>query len=129
MYMWGETLNNAWHINILRYMLNLNTIFLVNSAAHKWGYKPVDKNILSSQSVPLSLVTLGEGNHNYHHVFPWDYKSAELGNTTFNFLTNFIEFFAYIGWAYDLKSAPVNVVMKRALRTGDGTFKLSSLIK
>ncbi|XP_026315096.1 acyl-CoA Delta(11) desaturase-like [Hyposmocoma kahamanoa] len=121
MYFWGETFNNAWHINILRYMLNLNATFLVNSAAHKWGYKPYDKNILPTECPSVSLVSLGEGFHNYHHVFPWDYKSEELGNNILNFTTKFIDFFAFIGWAYDLKSVPDDILKIRALRTGDGT--------
>lgn len=102
-------------------MLSLNATFLVNSAAHKWGYKPYDKNILSGQCLPVSLVSLGEGFHNYHHVFPWDYKTAELGNNNLNFSTKFIDFFASIGWAYDLKTVPDDIIMNRAIRTGDGT--------
>lgn len=65
-------------------------------------------------------MTLGEGWHNYHHVFPWDYKAAELGNYRANFTTAFIDFFAYLGLAYDLKTVDVNVIKKRALRSGDG---------
>jgi len=33
----------------------------------------------------------------------------------------FIDFFASIGWAYDLKSIPWNVVKARVNRTGDGS--------
>jgi len=33
----------------------------------------------------------------------------------------FIDFFAWIGWAYDLKSIPWNVVEDRVRRTGDGS--------
>lgn len=43
------------------------------------------------------MLTLGEGWHNYHHVFPWDYKTAELGNYRYNISTAFIDFFAKIG--------------------------------
>ncbi|XP_063832579.1 acyl-CoA Delta(11) desaturase-like [Ostrinia nubilalis] len=121
MYFWGETLNNAWHMNILRYVLSLHATWCVNSVAHKWGYKPYDKNILPSQNILLSTAMLGEGFHNYHHVFPWDYQAAELGNKKFNHTTYFIDFFAWVGWAYDLKSSSEEVVRNRAERTGDGT--------
>jgi len=40
---------------------------------------------------------VGEGWHNYHHVFPWDYKAAELGNYSVNLTTGFIDLFAKIG--------------------------------
>ncbi|KAM3965040.1 acyl-CoA delta-11 desaturase/conjugase [Aphomia sociella] len=121
MYFWGESLNNAWHICIFRYITILNATFLVNSAAHMWGYKPYDKSILSSQNLSVSVATLGEGFHNYHHVFPWDYRAAELGNNKLNLTTKFIDFFAWIGWAYDLKTVSKDMIRRRARKTGDGT--------
>jgi hypothetical protein len=38
------------------------------------------------------------------HVFPWDYKTAELNSFFFNFTTEFLEFFAWLGWATELKT-------------------------
>ncbi|KAJ8723405.1 hypothetical protein PYW08_003317 [Mythimna loreyi] len=120
-YCWGETWSNAWHITMLRYIINLNVTFLVNSAAHIWGQKPYDKKILPTQNIAVSIATGGEGFHNYHHVFPWDYRAAELGNNSLNLTTKFIDFFAWIGWAYDLKTVSNDMIKHRALRTGDGT--------
>lgn len=122
MYFWEETFVNAWHLNMLRYCLNLNFTFLVNSAAHLYGYKPYDKNILPAENKTVSIFTLGEGFHNYHHTFPWDYRTAELGNNKFNITTKFIDFFAWIGWAYDLKTVPEGMIRSRAKRTGDGSL-------
>lgn len=121
MYFWGETLNVAWNIVILRYVSNLHITFLVNSAAHIWGNKPYDKDIKAAQNLSVSFIAFGEGFHNYHHVYPWDYKTAELGNNYLNVSTKFIDFFAWIGWAYDLKSVPEDVAKTRAQRTGDGS--------
>lgn len=118
---WNETFHNAWHLTIMRYVFNFHVFFLVNSAAHTFGNKPYDKNILSGQSKVVSLATFGEGFHNYHHVFPWDYRSAELGSTIFNYTKLFIDLSAKIGWAYDLKTVPDHVVASRCLRTGDGS--------
>nr|AXY94563.1 delta11 fatty acyl-CoA desaturase [synthetic construct] len=123
MYFWGESLNNAWHITVLRYIFSLNGTFLVNSAAHLWGYKPYDKSLKATQSGMANAFTFGEGFHNYHHVFPWDYRADELGDRYINLTTRFIDFFAWMGWAYDLKTASTNIIEKRALRTGDGTYK------
>ena len=72
-------------------------------------------------------MTLGEGWHNYHHVFPWDYKTAELGNYRYNLTTGFIDFFAKLGWAYDLKTVSDEMIQKRANRTGDGTNDYSNI--
>ncbi|XP_028034399.1 acyl-CoA Delta(11) desaturase-like isoform X2 [Bombyx mandarina] len=120
-YFWGETLTNAWHITLLRYIISLHVTFLVNSAAHLWGTRAYDKRIFPAQNLIVSLLAVGEGFHNYHHVFPWDYRTAELGNNYLNLTTKFIDFFAWLGWAYDLKSVPDSAVQSRAARTGDGT--------
>lgn len=72
----------------------------------------------------MAVLALGEGWHNYHHTFPWDYKAAELGKYSFNFTTAFVDMFAKIGWAYDLKSVSEDMIKKRVMRTGDGTHEL-----
>lgn len=69
-------------------------------------------------------MALGEGWHNYHHTFPWDYKTSEFGRYTTNLTTMFIDFMAKIGLAYDLKTASEEVVKNRVLRTGDGSHEI-----
>lgn len=81
------------------------------------------RNIASTENVSVSVLAFGEGWHNYHHVFPWDYKAAELGNYRLNFTTAFIDFMAWVGWAYELKTTNVEMIKKRVARTGDGTRK------
>jgi stearoyl-CoA desaturase (delta-9 desaturase) len=54
-------------------------------------------------------------------VFPWDYKGAELGNYGLNWTTAFIDFFAYIGWAYDLKQPSKKLVQRVVQKWGDGS--------
>lgn len=78
-------------------------------------------NILNFCFISLSTTKKGEGWHNYHHVFPWDYKTAELGNYRYNITTAFIDFFAFIGWAYDMKTVSPEIIERRAERTGDGS--------
>ena len=55
---------------VLRYCICLNFTFLVNSAAHLWGTRPYDKKSNPAENFLVSLVTTGEGWHNYHHAFP-----------------------------------------------------------
>ncbi|KAH8347422.1 hypothetical protein KR059_010578, partial [Drosophila kikkawai] len=122
MYCWGESLKVSWHVlALLRWCLNLNIIWLVNSSAHMFGMRPYDKKISPTDERFLMFLRMGEGYHNYHHVFPWDYKSAELGPYSRDFTTRFINFFAWLGWAYDLKSVSPDMVRRRVLRTGDGS--------
>lgn len=72
----------------------------------------------------MAILAYGEGFHNYHHVFPYDYKAAELGDYVFNPTTAFIDFFARVGWAYSLKTMSKQTIMARVARTGDGTHKV-----
>ncbi|CAH2108161.1 unnamed protein product [Euphydryas editha] len=103
-YLWGE----QWHLSIastlIRYVLNLHCTWSVNSFAHLWGNKPYDTHIMPSENWKVSIMAMGEGWHNYHHTFPWDYKAAELAYFL-NPTTFIIDCFALIGWAYDLKKA------------------------
>jgi len=119
-YFFGETLFNSFCVGAcLRYIYLANRTFCVNSVAHLWGDKPYDTNIKPAENKFVSLFAHGEGWHNYHHVFPWDYKAAELGFYRWNFSTAVIDFFAWVGWAYDLKSVSKEVVLQRVKRTGD----------
>lgn len=77
------------------------------------------RTITPVENVVLSVLTLGEGWHNYHHVFPWDYKTSEFGSSAINITTAFIDFFAFIGWAYDRKIASKEIVKKRVLKNNE----------
>lgn len=66
----------------------------------------------------VSAVSMGEGWHNYHHTFPWDYKASELG-MPLNVTTTILNFFARIGWAYDLKVASPALVHAVAKARGE----------
>ncbi|GIY25932.1 acyl-CoA desaturase [Caerostris extrusa] len=84
-----------------RYVICLHFTWCVNSLAHMWGNKPYDKNISAVETKWVSAFAIGEGFHNYHHTFPWDYATSELGYK-YNFTTLFIDCMAYLGQAYDL---------------------------
>jgi len=73
--------------------------WLVNSSAHLSGGHPYDKNIKPAENMGVTLASFGEGYHNYHHTFPYDYSTSEHGwKYNFNFTTLFIDSFAAIGW-------------------------------
>lgn len=64
-------------------------------------------------------------NNILQHIFPWDYKTAELPGYMFNISTAFIDFFAKIGWVTERKTVPDNIIKNRIARTGDGSHKYS----
>merc|ERR1712126_109686 len=115
--LWGETLATAYFMAVVRYVGVLHFTWLVNSAAHMWGMKPYDKSIGPTENMAVSLLAMGEGFHNYHHTFPYDYSTSEWG-FSFNVTTLFIEAMASLGLAYDLRKASEETVKARAARTG-----------
>lgn len=72
----------------------------------------------------VAFFAYGEGWHNYHHTFPWDYRGAELNSHICNFNLTVINYFARLGWVYDLKQAPQSMVQKWAQKYGDGTHSV-----
>ncbi|EDW59212.1 acyl-CoA Delta(11) desaturase [Drosophila virilis] len=121
-YCWNETWYHAFvHQCIFRYVFSLNFTWSVNSAAHLWGSRPYDKRIMPSENIYVSIMAMGEGWHNYHHVFPWDYKAAELGDYKVNMTTMLLDTFQRIGWAWDMKQPSKELVRRTLEKYGDGT--------
>ncbi|XP_044736790.1 acyl-CoA Delta-9 desaturase-like [Chrysoperla carnea] len=124
-YFWNETLLNGFLIaGLWKYAVTLNATWLINSAGHIWGTRPYDKMKKPTEHLITSIIASGEGWHNYHHTFPWDYKASELGHGRINTTTFLIDCFAKIGWAYDLKSVSNDIIKNRVLKYGDGTHPI-----
>lgn len=116
---WNESILNAFMICFaLRYVVTLNATWCVNSLAHLLGSKPYDKSINPSENFSVVLMTGGEGFHNFHHTFPQDYATSELG-MSLNPSKWIIDICAMLGLAYDLKTTSPDMVLKRRMRTGD----------
>ncbi|XP_051161066.1 acyl-CoA Delta-9 desaturase-like [Leptopilina boulardi] len=130
-YFWNETLYYSITMSLLRYAYTLNCTWSVNSAAHMWGYKPYDKTIAPVENKIVAYLALGEGWHNYHHVFPYDYKCAELGKYSLNWTTFMIDMFAKIGWAYDLKQPSSEIINIMRTKRGElsPSFAVSKKLK
>jgi len=120
-YFWGESAwDSFWVCAIARYAFSLNMIWFVNSWAHMYGNRPYDKTMHPSENLLVTILSCGEGFHNYHHAFPQDYSASELPYL-FNISTWVIDCFAKIGWAYDMKRMSKEYVDRRKQKTGDGT--------
>ncbi|XP_045456839.1 acyl-CoA Delta(11) desaturase-like [Melitaea cinxia] len=118
-------LGETWQCSIawqwfIRFLSMFHSELTVNSLAHAHGYRPYNKDIIPRENRLVATLTLGEGWHNYHHAFPFDYKAAEHFDM-FNFGSFFIKCFEKIGWAYDLRQATPTMINSIAQRLGDGT--------
>lgn len=79
--LWGETISNSIVSNLIRIIFNLHSTFSINSFAHSRNlfgtstlYNP---NLNTVDSLLVSILTMGDGSHNYHHNFPKDYRSSD----------------------------------------------------
>lgn len=115
-YLWGENALVAFYTAALfRYCFTLHATWFINSAAHTYGYRPYDIKISPAESLWTTITAFGEGGHNYHHTFPQDYRTSEMP-AMFNLTKLFIDFFAKIGWAYDLKTVGEESVSRQMNR-------------
>ncbi|XP_077482124.1 acyl-CoA desaturase [Stigmatopora argus] len=122
-YFWGESLWVAYFVPaLLRYTLVLNATWLVNSAAHMWGNRPYDQSINPRENKFVTFSAIGEGFHNYHHTFPFDYATSEFG-CKLNLTTCFIDLMCFLGLATDCKRVSHEMAIARAQRTGDGSYR------
>lgn len=62
--------------SFLRIVVFHHITWLINSMAHTVGSRPYSKKTSARDSVVMALLTMGEGYHNYHHTFPWDYRNG-----------------------------------------------------
>lgn len=54
----------------------LNSTFCINSVCHLWGSQKYGAADSSRDSWWVSLLTFGEGYHNYHHTYQSDYRNG-----------------------------------------------------
>eukprot|EP00587_Corethron_hystrix_P004489 CAMPEP_0113318620 /NCGR_PEP_ID=MMETSP0010_2-20120614/13122_1 /TAXON_ID=216773 ORGANISM="Corethron hystrix, Strain 308" /NCGR_SAMPLE_ID=MMETSP0010_2 /ASSEMBLY_ACC=CAM_ASM_000155 /LENGTH=407 /DNA_ID=CAMNT_0000175971 /DNA_START=214 /DNA_END=1435 /DNA_ORIENTATION=+ /assembly_acc=CAM_ASM_000155 len=104
---WGEDFWNAmWVAGALRYAAVLHFTWLVNSAAHLMGDHPYDVLSYPAENPFVSFFAVGEGWHNWHHKYPFDYSASEFGvSSQFNPSRLLIDMFAWIGLVWNRKSA------------------------
>ena len=95
--LWNETLTNAFFSTIIRIILVLHATWCVNSLAHMYGTKPYNTEIEPAENLFVSLITFGEGWHNFHHTYPKDYRASEASK--FNPSYAFIDLMKMLGLA------------------------------
>jgi stearoyl-CoA desaturase (delta-9 desaturase) len=69
---WGSLLLGGF----LRLVVSHHCTFFINSLAHFWGSRPYTTENTARDNGILALFTWGEGYHNYHHLFQWDYRNG-----------------------------------------------------
>lgn len=86
LYLWGGWSFVVWGI-FVRIVLVYHCTWLVNSAAHVWGYQTYESRDDSRNLWWVALLTYGEGWHNNHHAFQ---HSARHGLAWWEFDTTYL---------------------------------------
>jgi stearoyl-CoA desaturase (Delta-9 desaturase) len=73
---WGDPIGGLLVAGFLRGAVLLQATFCVNSLAHLLGTRRFDAQSSARDSTVTALVTFGEGYHNFHHRFPYDYRNG-----------------------------------------------------
>lgn len=76
----GWMLGDLWGVfllgGLLRLVISHHVTFFINSLCHMWGTRPYTDENTARDNPVLALVTYGEGYHNYHHIFQYDYRNG-----------------------------------------------------
>jgi len=115
---WGEEFWDAFFVaGALRYVIVLHFTWFVNSAAHLSGDHPYDVLSYPAENPFVSYCAVGEGWHNWHHKYPFDYAASEFGiSSQFNPSKLFIDVMAFFGMVWGRKRATAAWTMNRARR-------------
>lgn len=114
----GWLLNDFLGAAILAVWIRLFTLhhftWFINSLAHSWGDKPFSQELTAVDNYFLSVLTFGEGYHNYHHTFANDYRNG-IRWYHFDPTKWLIWTLSKLGLAYDLKRVDPYTIHRKML--------------
>jgi stearoyl-CoA desaturase (delta-9 desaturase) len=90
-------------------IITWHSTWFVNSLAHTFGNQTYGKSGTSRDHLFTALLTFGEGNHNFHHEFPFDWRNA-IKWYQYDPTKWLIKLLHYMNLTYDLKEAKKEVI-------------------
>ncbi len=110
----GWAVGDIWGVlllgGLLRLVISHHVTFFINSLAHMFGTQPYTDENTARDNPWLALVTWGEGYHNYHHIFQYDYRNG-VKWWQFDPTKWLILGLSKIGLTYDLKRIPTLTIL------------------
>lgn len=113
-YFLGSALGGFALAGIGRIVLVHHCTFFINSLAHMVGSRPYTDTNTARDSAIIALFSYGEGYHNYHHIFPTDYRNG-IRWYHFDPTKWLIKTLSLIGFTYDLKKVPEKLIIQAKL--------------
>jgi stearoyl-CoA desaturase (delta-9 desaturase) len=110
--------NDIWGMLLLAGVFRLVVVhhvtFFINSLAHIWGRQPyTDRNSARDNDI-LAFFTFGEGYHNFHHIFEYDYRNG-IRWWQFDPSKWLIRGLSFVGLAKNLRRCPEERIEKARL--------------
>jgi stearoyl-CoA desaturase (Delta-9 desaturase) len=96
---------------VLRIVVSHHGTFFINSLCHMVGGQPYSREHSARDSAVMAVLAFGEGYHNYHHSFPFDYRNG-VKVWQFDPAKWMIWTLSRLGLARDLRRAPEAAVLK-----------------
>ena len=114
-YLLGDALGGLLLLGFLRLFVCHHTTFFINSLAHYWGSRPYSDSYTARDNGVIALLTYGEGYHNFHHTFQWDYRN---GRHWYQFDPTkwLIGMLSWLKLAWSLKRTPPEQIERSVVR-------------
>jgi len=114
-YGWGDFWGGFYFAACLKTVVLMQATFCINSLAHYYGESTFSDQRSPRDSYVVSLITFGEGFHNFHHEFPYDYRNG-VKSYAYDPGKWLIYLLSLFGFTYNLKRFPHNEIMKGELQ-------------
>lgn len=112
----------------IRIFLTQQSTFFINSLAHTLGNTPYSKDLTAKDSIIMAFLTHGEGYHNFHHKFQFDYRNGikwyHWDPTKWS-----IQLASVMGLAKKLKTVQFSEILRARLETESLNFHNSQFYK
>lgn len=113
--LWGDPWGGFFFAGLVRGVLNSHFTFSINSFAHIFGKQPYSDKDSSRDNALLAYVTYGEGYHNFHHKFPFDYRNG-IKASQWDPTKWFIKGLSWVGLTRGLKQVPDEKILQARLQ-------------
>ena len=96
---------------VLRIVVSHHGTFFINSLCHMIGRQPYSREHSARDSAVMAVLAFGEGYHNYHHSFPFDYRNG-IRRWHFDPAKWLISALSWVGLTRNLRRAPEAAILK-----------------
>ena len=115
-YYFGRPIGGLLWGGVLKTTLVHHFTFFINSLCHYVGNQSYDAKTSAKDSWIMAFLTFGEGYHNYHHKFEWDYRN---GIMWYNFDPSkwIIKLLSYFKLTFNLRKASESRIVEAKITT------------